>query len=208
MLKRFLPRQDGFFRFFQKTADLLVAASTQFHTMLHNLDQLQQQVDIIAANESEADQITHQTFSLLHKTFITPFDRYDIHQLTSGLDDIIDLINRCAQRFPFYQLKKIPDEMINLAELSRQACVLLNQAVYRLHSLKKSTEIIQFCEKIDEVESTAHQVVLAGERDLFLHENNFKQFFKLKDIYAQTKMAINRCQDVSNMIKGIVLEYS
>ncbi|MEO8400254.1 MAG: DUF47 family protein [Gammaproteobacteria bacterium] len=208
MLKRFLPRQEGFFKCFQKTADTLVTATTLFHTMLHNLDKQQEYVDSIQTYEHEADQITHQTFELLHKTFITPFDRYDIHQLTSGLDDILDLINRCAQRFPFYQLKKVPDEIIKLAELSMQASNLLNRAVYRLHSLKKSDEILQFCEEIDRIESEAHQTVLAGEKKLFLEEKDFKHFFKLKEIYAQTKLVINRCQDVANMIKGIVLEYS
>jgi predicted phosphate transport protein (TIGR00153 family) len=208
MLKRFLPRQDGFFKLFQKTADTLVTATTEFHTMLHNLDKQQEYVDAIAAHEQEADGITHLTFELLHKTFITPFDRYDIHELTSGLDDILDLINRCAQRFPFYHLKKVPDEIIKLAELSMQASILLNQAVYRLHSLKKSAEILKCCESIDSIESEAHTVVLAGERQLYLDEKDFKHFFKLKEIYAQTKLVINRCQDVGNMIKGIVLEYS
>src|SRR5580700_8910324 len=118
MLKRFLPKEDGFFQLFQKTADLLVNSTTQFHTMLHNLHQIQQYVDAIAACEDEGDNIAHNTFELLHKTFITPFDRHDIHQLTSGLDDILDLVNRCAQRFPFYELNKVPDEMINLAEIS------------------------------------------------------------------------------------------
>jgi predicted phosphate transport protein (TIGR00153 family) len=208
MLKRFLPRQDGFFKLFQKTADTLVTATTEFHTMLHNLDKQQEYVDAIAAHEQEADRITHATFELLHKTFITPFDRYDIHELTSGLDDVLDLINRCAQRFPFYHLKKVPDEIIQLAEFSMQASILLNQAVYRLHSLKKSAEILKSCEAIDSIESEAHKVVLAGERQLFLDEKDFKHFFKLKEIYAQTKLVINRCQDVGNMIKGIVLEYS
>ncbi len=208
MLKRFLPRQEGFFKLFQKTADTLVTATTEFHTMLHNLEDQQKYVDSIAAYEHEADQITHHTFELLHKTFITPFDRYDIHALTSGLDDILDLINRCAQRFPFYHLNKVPDEIIRLAELSMQACILLNRAIYRLHSLKKSDEILKACEGIDHIESEAHQVVLAGERQLFLNEKDFKHFFKLKEIYAQTKLVINRCQDVGNMVKGIVLEYS
>lgn len=208
MLKRFLPRQEGFFKLFQNTADILVTATTQFHTLLHNLDHQQQYVDAIAHYEQEADQITHHTFKLLHKTFITPFDRYDIHKLTSGLDDILDLINRCAQRFPFYQLKEVPDDMTRLAELSREASVLLNQAVYRLHSLKKSDEILKYCDDIDIIESEAHRVVLAGEKNLFLHEKDFKHFFKLKEIYAQTKLVINRYQDVANLIKGIVLEYS
>ncbi len=208
MLKRFLPRQENFFKQFQKTADTLVSATTEFHTMLHNLDKQQEYVDSIAAYEQEADQITHRTFELLHKTFITPFDRYDIHELTSGLDDILDLINRCAQRFPFYHLKKVPAEISKLAELSMQASIALNQAVYRLHSLNKSDEILKCCEDLDRIESEAHTVVLAGEQHLFLEEKDFKLFFKLKEIYAQTKLVINRCQDVGNMIKGIVLEYS
>lgn len=208
MLKRFLPRQEGFFKLFQNTADTLVTATTQFHTMLHNLDNQQHYVDAIAQYEKDGDEITHHTFKLLHQTFITPFDRYDIHKLTSGLDDILDLINRCAQRFPFYELKSVPDEISKLAELGMQASILLNQAVYRLDSLKKTDEILRCCNDIDKIESEAHTVVLIGEKNLFQHEKDFKHFFKLKDIYAQTKLVINRCQDVANLIKGIVLEYS
>lgn len=208
MLKRLLPRQEGFFQLFQNSADVLVTTTTRFYAMLHDLPNQQEHVDAIAMHEDEADQIAHETFELLHKTFITPFDRHDIHQLTSTLDDVLDLINRCAQRFPFYELKKVPEEMVKLSELSVQASKLLKEAIYRLKSLKKSDEIIQYCEEIDRIESEAHQVLLVGEKDLFLHENDFKNFFKLKEIYSLTKSVINRCQDVGNIIKGIVLEYS
>jgi predicted phosphate transport protein (TIGR00153 family) len=208
MLKRFLPRQTGFFTLFQKTADTLVTATTEFHSMLLNLDRQQEYVDSIAAHEHEADKITHHTFKLLYKTFITPFDRHDIHALTSGLDDILDLINRCAQRFPFYHLSILPDEIIMLAKLSREGSVFLKNAIYHLDCLGKAEEIFQYCEQIDRIESQAHQLVLAGERKLFLDETDFKHFFKLKEIYSQTKLVVNRCQDVGNMIKGIVLEYS
>jgi uncharacterized protein Yka (UPF0111/DUF47 family) len=176
--------------------------------MLHNLKDYQQYVDNIAANEEEGDRIAHTTFELLHKTFITPFDRHDIHQLTSGLDDILDLVNRCAQRFPFYHLNEVPKEVIQLAEISMQCSLYLNQAVYRLHSLKKANEIFKCCKDIDTSESNAHKLVLMGEKKLFDDENDFKQFFKLKEIYSQTKLVINRSQDVGNMIKGIILEYT
>jgi len=208
MLKRFLPQQGEFFHLFQKTADILVDSTTQFHTLLHNLDHQQEYVDKIAKNEEEGDTLTHTSFKLLHKTFITPFDRHDIHNLTSHLDDILDLVNRCAQRFPYYELKSVPDDMIELAEISMQATTLLRQAIYRLHSLKKADDIFAYCEQIDHMESKAHKTVLAGERVLFKEEKDFKHFFKLKEIYAQTKMVINRCQDVGNIIKGIILEYS
>jgi uncharacterized protein Yka (UPF0111/DUF47 family) len=208
MLKRFLPSQDNFFDLFQKTADILTTTTIRFQAMLTDLPNQQQYVDAIASYEEDADKIAHTTFEMLHKTFITPFDRHDIHRLTSKLDDILDLINRCAQRFPFYQLTSVPEEMIKLAQLSIQASMLLKEAIYRLHSLKKSADIFQFCESIDRVESEAHQVVLAGEKKLFLEETDFKHFFKLKEIYAQTKSVINSHQDVANIIKGIVLEYS
>lgn len=208
MLKRLLPRQDKFFVLFQQAADKLQLAANEFSNMLQNLENQQHYVDEIAKHEEEADQIAHTNFELLHKTFITPFDRHDIHQLTSTLDDIIDLINRIAQRFPFYQLKAVPEETIKLSQLSAEATSHLKASIYCLPSLKNSVDIFYYCNEIDRVESRAHQVVLAGEKKLFMEEQDFKQFFKLKEIYGHTKLVINRCQDVANILKGIVLEYS
>lgn len=208
MLKRLLPKQESFFQLFERAADKLVLASTEFTKMLQHLDNHQHYVDEIAKHEEEADHIAHATFELLHKTFITPFDRHDIHQLTSTLDDVIDLINRIAQRFPFYHLQSIPDEAIQLSQLSAEAATNLKAAIHCLHSLKNSTELFKYCNEIDCVESKAHKVVLAGEKKLFMDEQDFKRFFKLKEIYGHTKLVINRCQDVANILKGIVLEYS
>jgi len=208
MLKRLLPRQENFFRLFQQAADKLVLAATEFTHLLQHLDNQQYYVDLIAQHEEEADHIAHASFELLHKTFITPFDRHDIHQLTSKLDDTLDLINRIAQRFPFYQLHTVPEEAIQLAHLSTEATNLLKQSIYNLHSLSNADVIFNHCQEIDHVESRAHQVVLAGEKKLFLEENDFKTFFKIKEIYGHSKMVINRCQDVANILKGIILEYS
>jgi hypothetical protein len=208
MLKRFLPRQENFFNLFQKTADIVVNASSQFHAMLHDLPNQQRYIDSISTLEHAGDEITHTTFELLHKTFITPFDRHDIHHLTSRLDDILDLINRCAQRFPFYQLNNLPEEMFTLAELSTQATLFLKKAVYRLHTLKQAQEIFKFCQDIDYIENQANGILLVAEKNLFLDEKDFKRFFKLKDILSQTKDVISCCQDIGNTIKGIVLEYS
>lgn len=208
MLKSLLPRQNSFFQLFQQAADKLLLASTEFSNMLQHLDNQQHYVDLIARHEEEADEIAYTNFELLHKTFITPFDRHDIHQLTSTLDDIIDLINRIAQRFPFYNLRSVPEEAIRLSQLSAEATGYVKQSIYLLHSLKHSTDIFHFCNEIDKVESKAHKVVIAGEKKLFMDEQDFKTFFKLKEIYSHTKLVINRCQDVANILKGIILEYS
>jgi uncharacterized protein Yka (UPF0111/DUF47 family) len=208
MLRRLLPKQETFFDLFEKAAEKLQLASLEFSNMLQHLDNQQYYVDLIARHEEEADQIAYTNFELLHKTFITPFDRYDIHALTSTLDDIIDLINRIAQRFPYYQLTDVPEEMIKLSQLSTAATTQLQQSIACLRSLKNSERIFEHCKEIDRIETRAHKTVLAGEEKLFMNENDFKQFFKLKEIYAHTKLVINRCQDVGNLIKGIVLEYS
>lgn len=208
MLRRLLPKQDTFFKLFEQAAEKLEAAAAEFSNMLQHLDNQQYYVDLIAKHEEEADKVAYTNFELLHKTFITPFDRNDIHALTSMLDDVIDLINRIAQRFPFYQLQTVPEEMIKLSQYSIEASTQLRQAIAQLHSLKNEKKIFEHCKEIDRIERKAHKTVLAGEEKLFLHENDFKQFFKLKEIYAHTKLVINRCQDVGNIIKGIILEYT
>ena len=131
MLKRLLPRQERFFQLFQEAAEKLHLAAIEFSMMVQHLDNQQYYVNQIAQHEQEADQIAHTNFELLHKTFITPFDRHDIHELTSKLDDVIDLINRIAQRFPFYQLNEVPEEIIQLSILSGEATAHLN----RMHTL-------------------------------------------------------------------------
>ncbi len=208
MLKRFLPAQTRFFELFQKSAELLVQAAAEFHSLLLDLNQPLKHVEAIAVYELEADKIAHIIFEQLHKTFITPFDRHDIHNLTSNLDDVLDVINRCAQRFSFYELKTVPQELIALAEISACCAQLLADAVSRLHSLKNTDVILKACEEINHLESQAHVLVLAGEKDLFLKQEDFKTFFKLKEVFSWTKQVINRCQDVANILKGIVLEYS
>jgi len=208
MLKYFLPKQDNFFQLFEEASAKLSCSAEEFSSLLKNLENYQHYVDNIATHEREADNIAHTSFELMHKSFITPFDRYDIHALTSALDDIIDLINRIAQRFPFYELHEVPLEMIKLSELSVLATNHLRKAVGLLHSLKHSETIFKHCKDIDQLESEGHTIVLAGEKKLFMEQQDFKQFFKLKEIYSHTKLVINRCQDTGNIIKGIILEYS
>lgn len=208
MLKRFLPQQKGFFERFQAQASLLVQASQLFARLLHELPNAVAIAHEIGVLEDRADVIANANFALLHKTFITPFDRHDIHQLTSGLDDVMDLINRCAQRFTWYKLTVVPRELIALADRVPQAVIWLKTAVGHLHSLKESDAILKACLAIDSIESQAEQDLMKGLAKLFEEENDFKLLLKLKALYEQIKSVINLCQDIANHIKGIVLEYA
>ncbi len=209
LLKRLLTRRKkNFFNYFQRAADILHTTSEEFCHALREAPQVQQAVDRIADYEMEGNKIAYTSLELLHKTFITPFDRHDMHRLTQCLDDILNLIHSCAQRLPYYRFDLVPPNVIRLADLSLQASDFARQAVYHLHTLKKADEIFKLCQSIEEIMGAAHKVVIDGERELFESVQDFKEFYKVKDLYARIKFVINRCNDLSNVIRGIVLEYT
>lgn len=208
MLKRFLPKEEGFFENFQALTEELVKATSQFSKMLGDLKNAEEYASVISECEAKGDAIVHSTLELLHKTFITPFDRYDIHHLTSGLDDILDAVNRSAKRFPMYRLSAIPPEILALGKLALHASELVKKAVGQLAYLKNDVDILNVCGQLNEVENAADHVLLAGMANLFEQEMNFKQFLKIKEVYEHINKVINICQDTANIIKGIVLEYS
>lgn len=208
MLKKLLPQKKDFFLYFQQSADLLYTATGEFYHAVQNITDVNRSVELIAEYEAQGDKIAHTTFRLLHKTFITPFDRHDIHRLVSCLDELLDLLHSCAQRLPYYHLDSVPKELIQLAELCVRATGSAREAVYRLHSLDLSEEIFKYCHEIGMAQDEAHKLVVAGEQDLFANEHDFKEFFKRKDLYARIKTIINLCHTLANIVKDIVLEYS
>jgi uncharacterized protein Yka (UPF0111/DUF47 family) len=208
VLKKFLPKEEGFFENFQGLAEQLVKAASQFSRMLTDLENADQYALVISECEAQGDAVVYSTLELLHKTFITPFDRYDIHNLTSGLDDILDAINRSAKRFPMYRFSTVPQEAQALAKLALHATELVKKAVKQLSSLKNDVEILNVCSQLNAVESAADHVLLAGMANLFEQEMDFKQLLKTKELYEHINKVINACQDTGNLIKGIVLEYS
>ena len=99
LLQRLLPREEGFFDLFRKQAENIHRGAEAFQKILLHYTGVPEQVQNIKAIEHDGDEITHQTFRMLNKTFITPFDREDIHELVSTMDDVIDLIDAAASRF-------------------------------------------------------------------------------------------------------------
>jgi predicted phosphate transport protein (TIGR00153 family) len=208
MLKFLLPKEEDFFRLFSAISCELVQASKQFQLMLQDLDRRDQYAKVISLHEEKADQIANTALLKLHKTFITPFDRYDINQLINGLDDILDSINKAAKRIIIYQIQSIPEEIHAIATLCLQSTEIVEKAVACLNNLKNSKEILDLCLIVEDIESQTERVLLTGVSSLFQNENNYKHLLKIKEIYEYSKSIIKNCQGVSNIIKGVVLEYS
>src|SRR3989338_4321096 len=117
MVKRFFPRQGKFFDLFRQLADLIVEGAGQFRNMLDDLQHLESHSRTIKDTEHKADEVTHKTVELLHKTFITPLDREDIHLLISRMDDIMDYIEAASARMYLYNITVAPPEFIELADI-------------------------------------------------------------------------------------------
>ncbi|MCP1572122.1 putative phosphate transport protein (TIGR00153 family) [Herbaspirillum rubrisubalbicans] len=171
-----------------------------------NFDDLEIRVHAIEAVEKEADKVTHNAIELLHKTFITPLDRDDIHQLITRMDDILDLLEDAAQTISLYDIKSITPEAKRLAELCLSCAEKVQAAVGLLSNMDNSRQILSICQEIDRLESDADHVMRAAMSKLFRDEPDVRTLIKLKAIYEILETVTDRCEDVANIIEGIIVE--
>jgi predicted phosphate transport protein (TIGR00153 family) len=203
-----MPREGRFFDLFNAHAERIVEGSRELAAMLGSFSELDAHAQRIDAIEHAADKLTHECITLLHKTFITPFDREQIHSLITRMDDILDLIQGVAESVALYDLRSVTPEAKQLAEICQQSCERVKTVVGLLTNVKQSSAILKCCEEIDRLESDADRVMRAAVSKLFREENDLKQVMKLRVIYDLLESITDRCEDVANVVEGIVLENS
>ncbi|MDQ5849880.1 MAG: DUF47 domain-containing protein [Pseudomonadota bacterium] len=208
MLSRLMPREGRFFDLFNAHAERIVEGSRELAAMLRSFSELDAHAQRIDAVERAADKLTHECITLLHKTFITPFDREQIHTLITRMDDILDLIQGVAESVALYDLRSVTPEAKQLAEICQQSCERVKTVVGLLTNVKQSSAILKCCEEIDRLESDADRVMRAAVSKLFREESDLKQVMKLRVIYDLLESITDRCEDVANVVEGIVLENS
>ena len=208
MLGRLMPREGRFFDIFNAHAARIVEGSKELAAMIGTFSELDAHAQRIDAIERAADKLTHECITLLHKTFITPFDRDQIHQLITAMDDILDLIQDVAESVALYDLRSVTPEARQLAEICQTCCDRVKTTVSLLTDIKSSEAILKCCEDIDRLESDADRVMRSALSKLFREETDVKQVMKLRVIYDLLELITDRCEDVANVVEGIVLENS
>jgi predicted phosphate transport protein (TIGR00153 family) len=208
MFSRVGTSEKRFFELFNEIADLIVEAVLEFQKMVNDLSDAEAHSKTIKDLEHRADKTTHQTIELLHKTFITPLDREDIHKLITELDDILDFIEAASQRIFLYDIKQLTPEARDLAEVCSQSASCVQKAVHGLSNLKNVDLIRQNCIEINRLENEADNILRSGMAKLFREEPDTRQLIKMKEIYELLETVTDRCEDVANVIDGIVLEYA
>ncbi|MFM2397966.1 MAG: hypothetical protein RL341_123 [Pseudomonadota bacterium] len=207
MFGRLMPREGRFFDLFNQHAENIVEGAHELAALMANLHaELETRARNIEAAEKRADKLTHETIDLLHKTFITPLDRDDIHKLISNMDDILDLMEDVAQTIYLYDIKHITPEAKQLADICVSCCERVKTAVGLLKSMENAEAISKICEEIDRLESNADHVMRAAMSKLFRDEPDTRQLIKLKAIYELLEQVTDKCEDVANIIEGIVIE--
>ena len=206
MFGRLMPTEGKFFDLFNQHAALCVEGAHEIVGLMTNFDDLEHRVHAIESIEKQADKITYATVDLLHKTFITPIDRDDIHKLITRQDDILDLLEDAAQTVSLYDLHSVTPEAQRLAELVLACTEKVQAAVALLHNMDNSREIVAICEEIDRLESDADHVMRAAMSKLFRDEPDVRNLIKMKAIYEILETVTDRCEDVANIIEGIIVE--
>ncbi len=206
MFGRLMPTEGKFFEFFIQHGELCVKGGKELVALMTNFDDLEHRVHAIETIEKQADKITYGALDLLHKTFITPLDRDDIHKLITRMDDILDLMEDVAQTISLYDIKQITPEAKRLAELCQSCCERVLAAVSLLHSMDNAREMLAICSEIDKLESDADHVMRAAMSKLFREEPDVRNLIKLKAIYELLETVTDRCEDVANIVEGIIVE--
>jgi predicted phosphate transport protein (TIGR00153 family) len=211
LLSRLMPRERQFFELFNQHADYTSRGSIALATLLQSYDDQAnraRQIHQIEELEHAADRVTRETVALLHTTFVTPLDRDDIHRLISRMDDVLDLIQDTAESLMLYDIQKLTPETVHLGDLVKICCERVQSAVGLLSSLANSAAILKICQEIDGLESDADRVMRSAISKLFRDESDVRQIIKLKAVYELLEAATDKCQDVANIIEGVVLEHA
>jgi uncharacterized protein len=208
MFGRLMPREGRFFDLFRRHADEVVLGARELVAMMSGDGDVEQRAHNIETIEKRGDKIVRETLTLLHRTFITPLDRNEIHTLITQMDDILDLSEAVAHAMFLYDVRAVTPEARKLADLCLACAEKVREAIALLEGGEHTRRIMSLCEEIDRLEAEADHVMRAAMARLFREEKEVLHLIKLKEVYEMLEGVTDRCEDVANVIESIVLERS
>jgi uncharacterized protein len=158
--------------------------------------------------ENRGDRLTHETVRKLHETWITPLDRNDIHSLITRMDDVLDVIDAVSERVVLFEVSETRPLAVDIAKVLVRSCEKMHLAMQLLPGLKKPHELLELCVEINKLENDADGIYRRAIADLFKPGNDPIDVMKWRDIYDNLEAATDRCEDVANIVEGVVLEYA
>ncbi|MBK7875578.1 MAG: DUF47 domain-containing protein [Planctomycetes bacterium] len=201
-----IPKEEAFFDLFEKAAENAHQCTLALQEFLERYDDLEQRMRHIKELEHIGDELTHETIDRLNKTFITPIDREDIHDLVCRVDDILDRIDTAVDRICLFKLDKPMEESKQLARCLVRSTALIKEMMPYLRDMKGATEVRQRVREVHRLESEADTIERQALLRLFENNPDPIHVIKWKNIIEVLESATDKCEDVANVIEGIVLK--
>jgi predicted phosphate transport protein (TIGR00153 family) len=203
---RFIPKEEKFFDLFEELADRIEAGGNLFLELVKEEVYNETQTSRLKEIEHEADIITHRTYEKMHTTFLTPLDREDIHSLINKMDSILDMTEAAAARLVLYKVKETAPALIEQARVLGESIGKVKTIIHALRDMKHAQLILQTCVEIHTLENAGDVILRSIMAHLFENEQDVRELIKWKEIHERIEEAIDVCEDVSNIVEGIVLK--
>ena len=210
LLKLFVPKEIKFYAMFNEAAICCIDASVEMNN-LFNAETAEEQKAIrikIKAIEKRGDEVTNKVFDALNHTFITPFDREDIHELANTLDDVVDLIHSVSGKVESYRLTVFTTNMKEMVAEIQRGCAQIQTAVNGLQNFKNNDKTLRACKDLNKLESRVDKYFQLGISSLFENEKDAIEIIKQKDILINIEKIANKMEDVSDVVKTILVKYA
>jgi uncharacterized protein len=207
LIQAILPHDEHFFTMFNNLANTMVEAANTLR-QLPSLGKNERQpiIDKITDLEHAGDDITHKVFTELNSTFVTPFDREDIYQLASSLDDVIDYIHGSANRFHLYKIKKNSNDIQRLTEIIYKSALEIQRGIAILNDSRKAEELKAILHHVNQFENDADEIFNLAIAELFDNEDDAKELIKIKEVLVSLETATDKCEDVANVLESILIK--
>jgi predicted phosphate transport protein (TIGR00153 family) len=203
LLRRMLPREESFFDLFAQQAENIHSGAKALVDMLTHYTGVPEQAQSIKAIEHQGDDITHSLMMKLNQTFVTPFDREDIHELSSRIDDVLDLTDAAASRLVIYRVDAVRPGTVDLAKVLLQSTA---EVVAAVRAIGKPDHALEHCIEINRLENESDRLCRTLIAQLFDEEKDPVQIIKWKEIFEVIETAVDKCEDVANVIEAVILK--
>jgi uncharacterized protein len=210
LLKFFVPKETKFYAMFNQAAENAIEASGALEKLI-NSSELEERRAIgltIKAFENKGDEFTNQIFDSLNHTFITPFDREDISELTSKIDDVVDLIYGLSVKVELYRCNNFSTYMKEMVAIIHKGCLHIKVAVGGLHDFRNYQQVMKACKELNKMESRVDEFYRMAISNLFENEKDPIELIKQKEILQNIEKIANKIEDVSDVVKTILVKYA
>jgi uncharacterized protein Yka (UPF0111/DUF47 family) len=201
-----LPKDTVFYDLFENLAKHVVSVSEHLRRLARNFPDTAGHIQMIRQEEHDADELAHAALDRLDRTFITPFDREDIHLLVGGLDDIVDTVDALAKRFPLYHVQAMEPAFVKQTDTLVQAAIAVAEAVHRLRKSRKLSELSDKLIELHRLENVGDDQNHAAMSQIFSGAIDTLTVMKWKELFDLIEAAIDNCEDVGNTLERIVLK--